>query len=518
MPHRSGCVAMMSEGFHIDRASPPPHGPQSQSRPLPPLPPVLSAGTAMPPSQRVAIVGILVAAAAGLLVSGAAVAAVAVALVTLVSLAFLLVRLAAIAALDPEAGSGTAPGQPGRTNVSQPVPFYTVLVPAFREEPVAAQLVAALGALDYPLDRLEVLFLTEASDPATRDAIARCRPPPHMRLVTVPEGQPRTKPRALNHGLSVSTGDLVVVFDAEDVPDTDQLLKAAAVFTSAGERLGCLQAHLNVYNPADRWLTRQFAIEYSALFDGILPALERHGLVLMLGGTSNHFRRQALVAVGGWDPWNVTEDADLGIRLQRSGYEVRMLSSTTLEEAPRSLGVWLGQRTRWLKGWMQTYLVHMRRPLDLARDLGGWRMAGVQALTGGLALSALAHPWFYAVLLADALGGAHLDAVAMEPAARLLWWLSLANLAASLAVAALLGALASSARGRPELAGHALLTPVYWLAISLAAYRALVELMRLPYHWEKTEHIGLSRPAAGWDGGSAAHDGPPRPSSPDAVP
>ena len=176
--------------------------------------------------------------------------------------------------------------------------------------------------------------------------------PPNMRIVTVPSGQPRTKPRALNYPLLVARGTLVAVFDAEDIPDADQLRRAANAFIEGGPRLACVQARLAIYNDHESFLTRQFAIEYSAPFSGLLPALGFLRLPVTLGGTSNHFRRDLLLKIGGWDPFNVTEDADLGIRLARFGYEVSVINSVTMEEAPASWRNWRGQRTRWIKGWI----------------------------------------------------------------------------------------------------------------------------------------------------------------------
>lgn len=240
--------------------------------------------------------------------------------------------------------------------------------------------------------------------------------------------------------------------------------------------------------------TRQFSIEYGALFRAILPVLERFGLPVPLGGTSNHFPRRVLDRAGGWDAFNVTEDADLGIRLARLGYRVRMLASTTWEEAPPTFRIWLHQRTRWLKGWMQTYLVHMRRPVSLWRELGAFRFLGFQILMGGMILSALVHPWFYIGLcyvIATEGGLPFADAVQASN-----WLLALAvfNLLAGYVSAMLLGALAVGCRhdriDRVALAWSALAMPVYWLMISFAGYRALWQLATSPFVWEKTPHTG----------------------------
>jgi len=203
----------------------------------------------------------------------------------------------------------------------------------------------------------------------------------------------RTKPKALNYALPLARGEFVVIYDAEDRPEPDQLRRA--LHRGGPPNLAAVQARLNLYNASDSWLTSQFTIEYCALFDGLLPALDRLSLPIPLGGTSNHFRASALRWLMAWDAFNVTEDADLGIRLARSGYRCQVVASTTHEEAPARLMCWLRQRTRWLKGYVQTWLVHMRSPAALWRELGPRGFLAFQIMVGGTVLSALAHPWFY---------------------------------------------------------------------------------------------------------------------------
>jgi cellulose synthase/poly-beta-1,6-N-acetylglucosamine synthase-like glycosyltransferase len=264
-------------------------------------------------------------------------------------------------------------------------------------------------------------------------------------------------------------------------------LRALAAFRRNPPALGCVQAQLNIYNPRGSWIARQFAIEYSALFDAILPALARLRMPVPLGGTSNHFPRETLVACGGWDPCNVTEDADLGFRLARRGYRTAILLSTTWEEAPTGLGQWIRQRTRWLKGWFQTYLVHTRQPFRLTADLGVRRALGFHALMGALLLSALVHPFFYALLAYHWLTG-HLLEPADSAAGAVLWVIACINLAVGYLASMLVGALSAWRRGRRYLAPSVVLMPVMWLLMSVAAYRALHQLFTDPYLWEKTEH------------------------------
>ena len=363
------------------------------------------------------------------------------------------------------------------------LPPYSVIVPLYRESAVAPALLEAMRALNYPTAKLEILFVTEAADTSTRAALLDANPSHHMRILIVPAGQPQTKPRALNYALQSASGSLVAVFDAEDVPDPLQLRLAAAHFAASGPDLVCVQARLSIYNPDASILARQFTLEYAALFEAILPLLQRLGLPILLGGTSNHFRRSALDEVGGWDPFNVTEDADLGVRLARFGHAVAMLDSDTAEEAPALWRDWLGQRTRWLKGWMQTYAVHMRDPQQLWHDLGAWRFLGFQVTLGGMILSALVHPWFYAVTAYKLLAGQ-----TIFPADNTLWSLCCFNLAAGYLAGISLGLIAAwRSQGRVS-ALSAFLVPFYWLAISVASYRALHDLYMRPYHWEKTPH------------------------------
>jgi cellulose synthase/poly-beta-1,6-N-acetylglucosamine synthase-like glycosyltransferase len=367
------------------------------------------------------------------------------------------------------------------------LPVYSVLVPLFREANVVAGLVQALGRLDYPRMKLEVLLVLEAADIETQAAVLALRLPRHFRTVIVPDGQPRTKPKALNYALQLARGDYIVVYDAEDRPQPDQLRRALDAFRRHPPNVGCVQAQLNIYNARASWFSRQFTVEYSALFDGILPALSRLGLPVPLGGTSNHFPREILVGVGGWDPFNVTEDADLGFRLARQGWHTAVLASTTWEEAPIRLAQWFKQRTRWLKGWIQTYLVHTRQPWRLNAELGARGALGFHAVMGGLVLSALVHPLFYLLLAYHAWAG-ELFAPAASYAGAAFWTMAWINLAAGYLSSILVGALSALRRGRPSLALSALLMPLCWLLVSAAAYRALYQLATDPYLWEKTEH------------------------------
>jgi cellulose synthase/poly-beta-1,6-N-acetylglucosamine synthase-like glycosyltransferase len=286
--------------------------------------------------------------------------------------------------------------------------------------------------------------------------------------------------------LPFARGIFTVIYDAEDRPEAGQLHQALAAFLAHDESIACVQASLTIDNTADNWLTAMFTAEYAGLFDIFLPALTQLRLPLPLGGSSNHFRTSTLRAVGAWDPYNVTEDADLGVRLARFGYRSIAISSVTYEEAPGRLGLWLRQRTRWLKGWMQTWLVHMRHPWRLCRELGLWPFLTVQLIVGGNVLASLIHPVLIIWLVASIVTGLPLwDSYAA------ITWFGVA-LAGGYATSVALGVAGLVRRGLVMHAWVLLLVPVHWLLLSIAAWRALYQLIRDPYRWEKTEH-GLAR-------------------------
>ena len=370
------------------------------------------------------------------------------------------------------------------------LPVYTVLVPLYREARVLPGLVAALQRLDYPVAKLDIKLLLEEVDPETIAVARSLNLPPQFEIVIVPDRPPRTKPKALNYALALARGEYTVIFDAEDLPHEGQLRLAVDRFRQGPENLSCVQAMLAVDNAQVSVLTAEYAIEYLVLFRAILPALELLGLPIPLGGTSNHFPTERLRASGGWDAYNVTEDADLGVRLYRQGGRAAMIRSLTYEEAPHRVWPWIKQRTRWLKGFMQTYVVHMRSPSRLLGDLGPWRFIGFQALFLGMLLSVLVHPIAY-IAFAVAVWRYGLDFSAASFARQ-----SVLLLSGTLVVLGFLGslllALLAILRARAfRLIPYLLLMPLYWLLISVAGYRALFQYITDPHSWEKTEH-GLS--------------------------
>jgi cellulose synthase/poly-beta-1,6-N-acetylglucosamine synthase-like glycosyltransferase len=384
-------------------------------------------------------------------------------------------RVLAVIVSHPPRGSRQPPPEPAS------LPAYTIIAALRHEAAMIPQLVSRLSRIDYPADRLECFLTLEIDDAATIAAALACPRPDWLKVLIVPPGTPTTKPRALNFALSRAVGELITVYDAEDDPDPGQLREAAARFAEGGPKLACLQAPLRIRRAAgsrSRFLDRQFALEYAALFEVLIPALVRLGLPFPLGGTSNHFRADVLRALDGWDAWNVTEDADLGFRLWRGGYRTGVINSPTWETPPGALNHWLPQRTRWLKGFMQTWGVHMRDPLGL-----GWR--GVLALNLTLgqtimaaAFHAVAAAWVIALVLSAVMVGLPPATPTVGLAVLILG--SIAALATSVTGARRAGVDWSVA----DLLG----VPLYWSLLTQAFAHALWRLISQPHAWDKTPH------------------------------
>jgi len=373
------------------------------------------------------------------------------------------------------------------------LPLYTILVPAYHEANVVGALMQNLSRLEYPPDKLEILLLLEADDEETRQAAIAARPPETVTIVTVPPGQPQTKPKACNVGLFLARGEFLVIYDAEDRPEPDQLKAALVAFGRADERQVCVQAALNYFNAGENALTKMFTLEYSFWFDYMLPGLEAMRLPIPLGGTSNHFRTDALRRLGGWDPFNVTEDADLGIRSAALGETVGVISSTTFEEANSAYGNFIRQRSRWIKGYLQTTLVHLRHPVELVRTTGWTKTLGFALLVGGTPLSFLLVPPLYMLFAITMIVGP-------KSVARFFpgWvlWVSVACLIVGNAMMIYVSMMGVFKRRRYRLVLWALANPLYWLLHSVAAYKALWQLVVKPHYWEKTEHGLTSNIAA----------------------
>ena len=370
------------------------------------------------------------------------------------------------------------------------LPIVSILVPLLREEAIAERLVRRLRRVDYPRELLDICLVVEEDDTVTQRTLARAALPPTMRVIRVPEGSVRTKPRAMNYALARARGSIIGVWDAEDMPAPDQIRQIVRRFAMRGPETACLQGRLDYYNARHNAVARLFTIEYAAWFRVFLPGVQRLGLPVPLGGTTLFLRREAIEAVGGWDAHNVTEDADLGLRLARRGYRTEVVETTTMEEANSRPWPWIKQRSRWLKGYALTWAVHMRRPLALWRDLGPRGFLGVQVLfLATLSQFALA-PLLYLFLLSAA-GMPHPLAPILPPA-------GLAALGVFFLVAqaidwgvALCGV--AGPRHRHLIAWIPLL-PLYYVMATAAVWKALGEVALRPFYWDKTEHGAFHGP------------------------
>lgn len=378
----------------------------------------------------------------------------------------------------------TAPAPPpGATN--RRLPKISVLVPLFKEKQIATALIRRLSKLTYPKALLDVILVLEEHDDVTRDTVSRTELPAWMRVIEVPShGGLTTKPRAMNYALDFCQGEIVGVWDAEDAPAPNQLEHVAERFAQVDEDVVCLQGVLDYYNPRTNWISRCFTIEYSSWFRIVLPGIAQLGLVVPLGGTTLFFKRDVLEELGGWDAHNVTEDADLGVRLCRAGYRTELLETATHEEANCRPWPWVKQRSRWLKGFMVTYLVHMRNPVELVRDLGWKRFWGFQAFFLGTLGQFLLAPLLWSFWTFQ-LGFAH-PATDILPAGFLVVGAGFLILFEVLAIC--IGMTAVSASERRFLIPWVLTMMAYFPLGVFAAYKALYELIRCPFFWDKTEH------------------------------
>jgi len=364
------------------------------------------------------------------------------------------------------------------------LPTYTILIPLYREAAVVPRLIAGIGGLDYPKTKLDVRLLCEEDDDETVPALQAMDLPPHFKVVVVPDAQPKTKPKACNYGLLQADGKYVVIYDAEDRPDPDQLKKIVIAFSKVDPSVTCIQAKLNYFNADQNLLTRWFAIEYSMHFDLLLPGLDAQDVPIPLGGTSNHFITDRLIELGAWDPFNVTEDADLGIRLHKAGYKTAMIDSTTLEEANSELNNWIRQRSRWIKGYIQTWLVHMRHPFKLLRQVGLKSWLSFQLTVGGTFIFLL-NPIFWGLTTLFFLTE---WGFIRELFPSVVFYAAAFQLFIGNFVFMYMNVAGCVQRSYYDLAKFALLSPLYWGLMSLAAWKGFLQLFYAPFYWEKTIH------------------------------
>ncbi|MDN3581499.1 glycosyltransferase family 2 protein [Mucilaginibacter flavus] len=376
-----------------------------------------------------------------------------------------------------------------RAVVNDELPPYTILLPVYKEDKLIKKLIWNLQSLDYPRELLDIKLLIEEDDDKTLQAVQNLDFPAVFEVIVVPFHMPKTKPKACNYGLHFSRGTFLTIYDAEDIPDTDQLKKVVTLFSKLPEHYICIQSALNYFNRNENFLTRMFTLEYSYWFDYMLPGLDTLDIPIPLGGTSNHFKMDALVELGAWDPFNVTEDADLGVRAYAKGYKVAIVNSTTYEEANNEPFNWIRQRSRWIKGYMQTWLVHMRNPVTLWRKVGWKGFLGFNFFIGATSATFLVYPLLLTIFICYVVFDFSTIRSLFPD-----WVLFMAifNLMVGNILMIYVNMMAVFKRRYFELILFAIANPVYWLMHSAAAYMGLYQLITNPFYWEKTNH-GLSK-------------------------
>lgn len=376
-----------------------------------------------------------------------------------------------------------------KTLTDDDLPTYTILLPVYKEDKLIKKLIWNLQALDYPKFKLDIKLVIEEDDDKTLNAVKNLDFPAIFEVIVVPFHMPKTKPKACNYGLHFARGKYLTIYDAEDIPDTDQLKKVVKLFDKLPPEYICIQSALNYFNRNENFLTRMFTLEYSYWFDYMLPGLDTLDIPIPLGGTSNHFKLNELIELGAWDPFNVTEDADLGVRAYAKGYKIAIINSTTYEEANNEPFNWIRQRSRWIKGYMQTYLVHMRNPVALWKKIGWKGFLGFGFFIGATPVTFLVYP----LLLSFFICYLVFDLSSMRTLfPDWVLFMAIFNLLVGNILMIYVNMMAVFKRRYYELILFAVANPIYWLMHSIAAYKGLYQLIVKPFYWEKTNH-GLSK-------------------------
>lgn len=367
-------------------------------------------------------------------------------------------------------------------------PTYTVFCPLYKEWQMIPQFITAMSRLDYPKNKLQVMLILEEDDKETIRHIRQQNLPSYFQIVIVPSSQPKTKPKACNYGLLHATGEYTVIYDAEDVPDPLQLKKAVLAFKKGGKEVACIQAKLNFYNPHQNLLSRMFTAEYSLWFDLVLTGLQSINAPIPLGGTSNHFKTAMLKKLKGWDSFNVTEDCDLGMRLVKAGYKTAIVDSITLEEANSSYSNWIKQRSRWIKGYMQSYLVHTRNLREFKSTFKKPNIITFQLVVGGKVLSMFINPLMWIITLAYFMFRAHIGTFIESFFPSWVLYMGVFSLVVGNFLYVYYYMIGCAKHGHDELVKYVFLVPFYWLFMSMAAWLAVYKLFTAPHHWAKTTH------------------------------
>ncbi|CAL7959432.1 glycosyltransferase XagB [Alphaproteobacteria bacterium] len=367
-------------------------------------------------------------------------------------------------------------------------PYYSILLPLYKESNVVQKLIQSITNLQYPKDRLQVLLILEKDDAETIQAIQNVTLSHYFQVIKVPSTQPRTKAKACNYALNFVYGAYVTIFDAEDIPDPHQLLRALHAFEDGDETLVCVQARLNYYNYEENWLTKMFGVEYAILFDYLLPAIAEKQLPMPLGGSSNHFKFKTLKNLQGWDIFNVTEDADIGIRVACDKLKIKVIDSYTFEESPITIKAWLMQRARWIKGHTQTYLIHMRNPIKMYKILGKLGFASFNYMLGLPTIAMLLTPLGVLITLANACNLLNFPGTISH----LIFFFAVCNFLFWVISTIYTAVLTAQDKDWNNFYKLCFLFPCYFVLHIIAAFLAIYQLCTKPFHWDKTTH-GLSK-------------------------
>jgi cellulose synthase/poly-beta-1,6-N-acetylglucosamine synthase-like glycosyltransferase len=450
--------------------------------------PLVSARSLVTSGQRNIVIGLVVAFVLGLLVSAQITVSVVIGIFTFIYVFAVVYRVALFMRSTKGHVVEEVSDEEALSVANEDLPFYSVLIPAYREAAVITEIIDNLARLNYPTSRLEILLLVEADDEETLEALVASEAGPPFKLIVIPPAEPRTKPKALNYGLTMARGDLVAVYDAEDHPDPLQLRRAAVALSRCGPEVACMQGKLTYGNAEQNFITKWFFVEYVMWYSFFLPGLSTLNAPIPLGGTSNHFRRSTLRSLGGWDPYNVTEDCDLGIRMFREGCTIKILESTTIEEANSDFVNWVKQRSRWYKGYLQTFLIHLRSPRETVRDMGWKGTMHLCAFVGGTPILAIFNPLFWGMTVVWFL--AHPSFI-QEVFPAPVYYVSLFSWAFGNVLLVYLTMLTARHTGVNSTFLPAMLVPFYWVMMSVAGLKAIWQLVVTPSFWEKTTH-GLS--------------------------
>jgi cellulose synthase/poly-beta-1,6-N-acetylglucosamine synthase-like glycosyltransferase len=365
------------------------------------------------------------------------------------------------------------------------LPYYSVIIPLYKESEVVSQIKKAMTAIDYPKDKVEYIITLEEYDDETIAAIDRANFPSNFRKLILPNVKPKTKPKALNVALRELKGKFLVIYDAEIIPDKDQLKKAYLAFLK-NPGIACFQTRLDHYNADQNIITGLFNSEFSFYYDLFLPGLQKFDFPIPLSGHSTHFRISAIKNIGGWDPYNVAEDCDIGIRLRRNGYRTGMLNSMSKEEATSDITSWIKQRTRWMKGFIQTSIVNLREPIKTKNELGGWKnfIGFLITVPGTVIVNAFNFIYWVLLLIWFITSSPLIKESFPEP----ILIISFTSFILGNLIFTYLNLIGSYSRDRFSIVKYTLLSPIYWIVLSLATIRAMYQIILNPYSWEKTTH------------------------------